>query len=281
MYKKWIKFTFSLNNLTAMEKLKVCHVQADLLWEDIEANLQMLEGMLEQVDADTDLLLLPETFSTGFTMQSKQLAEGKDGKAVRWMKRMAIKNQCHVSGSLIYREQDERIYNRLLWVSPEGIEDHYDKRHLFRPGGEREKYSPGKERKIFKLGSFRILGQICYDLRFPVFSRNRGDYDVMLYVANWPATRQPVWEILTRARAMENQSYLLGTNRVGTDGTGIPSIGGSCVINPIGGEILRMDEKPALGYATLDMKKLLEFREKFPAWKDADNFEIRWDSETV
>ena len=278
MYKKWIKFTFSLNKLTSMEKLKVCQVQADLLWEDIEANLRMLEGMIEQVDADTDLLVLPETFSTGFTMQSKQLAEGEDGKAVEWMKRMAKKKQCYISGSIIYREQDGRIYNRLLWVSPKGIEDFYDKRHLFRPGGEKEKYTQGGERKIFKLGSFRILAQICYDLRFPVFSRNRGDYDVMLYVANWPATRQPVWEILTRARAMENQSYLLGTNRVGTDGTGIPSIGGSCAINPIGGEILRMDEKPGLGYAILDLEKLRNFKEKFPAWKDADHFELRWDS---
>ena len=161
-------------------------------------------------------------------------------------------------------------------MSPEGVEDYYDKRHLFRPGGEKENFSQGRERKIFRLGSFRILPQICYDLRFPVFSRNRGDYDVMIYVANWPATRQPVWEILTRARAMENQSYLLGANRVGTDGTGIPSIGGSCAINPIGGEILRLDEKPGIGHSILDLEKLRNFREKLPAWKDADEFEPGW-----
>jgi len=262
-----------------MEQLKVCQVQADLIWEDIDLNLKLLEGMLEELEQDTDLVVLPETFSTGFTMNSEKLAEGENGKAVRWMNRMAEQKQCFVTGSIICRGSDGLIYNRLFWVSPEGIEDYYDKRHLFRPGGEKENFSQGKERKIFQLGSFRILPQICYDLRFPVFSRNRGDYDVMLYVANWPATRQPVWEILTRARAMENQSYLLGTNRVGTDGTGTVSIGGTCTINPIGGEILRMDKAPALGTSVLDLEKLRNFRKKFPAWKDADLFEPGWDTE--
>jgi omega-amidase len=276
MYKKWITFILSVNESKMKEQLKVCQVQADLQWEDIDANLQLLEGMLEKAEPDTNLVILPETFSTGFTMQSEQLAEGENGKAIQWMKRLAKQKQCYVTGSLIYREHDGLIYNRLLWVSPEGIEDYYDKRHLFRPGGEKENFSQGKARKIFKLGPFRILPQICYDLRFPVFSRNRGDYDVMLYVANWPATRHHVWEILTRARAMENQSYLLGTNRVGTDGTGIPSIGGTCTINPIGGEILRMDDAPALGTSVLDLEKLRNFREKFPAWKDADHFEPGW-----
>lgn len=257
-------------------QIKVCQVQADLVWEDIDANLESLERMLEHLESGTDLVVLPETFSTGFTMNSDQLAEGEQGKAVRWMKRMAVQKQCYFTGSLIYRAQDDLIFNRLLWVSPEGMEDHYDKRHLFRPGGEKENFSQGKERKIFRLGAFRILPQICYDLRFPVFSRNRGDYDVLLYVANWPATRQAVWEILTRARAMENQSYLLGTNRVGTDGTGVPSIGGTCTINPIGGEILRMDEKPGIAYSILDLEKLRKLRKKFPAWKDADSFEPGW-----
>lgn len=274
MYKKWITFKLSEFNIEMMEKLKVCQVQADLQWEAIEANLELLEGMLEQVEPDTKLVVLPETFSTGFTMHADKFAEGEDGKAVGWMKRMAKELGSYFTGSLIYRESDGSIYNRLLWVSPEGIEDFYNKRHLFRPGGEKENYSPGMQRKIFTLGSFRILPQICYDLRFPVFSRNRGDYDLMLYVANWPAIRQPVWEILTRARAMENQSYLLGTNRVGTDGTGIPSIGGTCTINPIGGEMLRMDEKPAIASSVLDLEKLQNFRDKFPAWKDADRFEL-------
>lgn len=258
------------------KKLKVCLVQADLAWEDIEANLRLLEGMLEKLEEGTDLVVLPETFSTGFTMQAAKLAEGEQGKALAWMKRLAKEKDCHLTGSLIFREEDGSIVNRLLWVSPKGVEDHYDKRHLFRPGGEKENFSQGRERKVFRLGDFRILAQICYDLRFPVFSRNRGDYDVLLYVANWPAIRQPVWETLTRARAMKNQSFLLGANRVGTDGTGIPSNGGSCILNPIGGDMLVMDEKPGTGYAVLDLLKLREYREKFPAWKDADDFEPGW-----
>jgi len=260
-----------MNNL-----LKVSLVQADLLWEDIEANLGLLEGLLEELEKDVDLVVLPETFSTGFTMQARKLAEGEEGKALEWMKALAKEKNCHMTGSIIFRDEKGTIYNRLLWVSPRGLVDYYDKRHLFRPGGEKENFSQGMERKIFKLGEFRILPQICYDIRFPVFSRNRGDYDVMLYVANWPATRQPVWEVLTRARAMENQSYLLGANRVGTDGTGIPSNGGSCVINPIGGEMLRMNEEPGIGTAILDLDTLNDFRDKFPAWKDADDFMPLW-----
>ena len=256
--------------------LKVCLVQADLVWEGIEANLQLIEAMLEELEKDTDLVVLPETFTTGFTMQADKFAEGQEGRALAWLKDQARKHKCYFTGSTVFRDEAGDIYNRLLWVSPAGLEDYYDKRHLFRPGGEKENFNQGRERKIFRLGAFRILPQICYDLRFPVFSRNRGDYDVMIYVANWPATRQPVWDTLTRARAMENQSYLLGVNRVGTDGTGIPSNGGSCVINPIGGEMLLMDEKPGIGHAILDLKKLEEFREKFPAWKDADDFIPGW-----
>ncbi|MEA3462146.1 MAG: amidohydrolase [Bacteroidota bacterium] len=262
-----------------MKKLKVCQVQADLIWEDLEANLQLVEGMLESLEKDTDLVVLPETFSTGFTMQAEKLAEGEQGKAVAWMKRIAEEKNCYLTGSLIHRENNGAIYNRLFWISPDGIEDYYDKRHLFRPGGERENFEAGKERKVFRLGSFRILAQICYDLRFPVFSRNRDDYDVMLYVANWPESRHAVWETLTRARAIENQTYLLGCNRVGSDGTGVASIGGSCVIDPMGNEIHRMDDGPGIMTCVLDLDHLRDFRKKFPAWKDADSFEPGWKSE--
>jgi len=258
------------------EQIKVCQVQPDIVWEDIEANLHMLERMLEKMEPDTDLVVLPETFSTGFTMQSGKLAEGEDGKALGWMKKMAGEKECYMTGSLIYRERDGSVFNRLLWVSPDGLEDHYDKSHLFRPGGEKENYSRGHERKIFTLGAFRVLPQICYDLRFPVFSRNRGDYDLIIYVANWPAARHHVWEILTRARAIENQCYLLGTNRVGTDGTGILSLGGTCAVDPTGIEIYRMDDKPGIRYSLINLEILKAFRKKFPVWKDADRFDPGW-----
>ena len=260
------------------KKLKVCLIQPSLVWEDVDANLQLLDDMLEQAEPDTDLVVLPETFSTGFTMQSEKLAEDENGKAVLWMMSVARKRQCYITGSLICRAGKGPVYNRLYWVSPQGIVDYYDKRHLFRPGGERENFEPGNQRKLFTLGEFRILPQICYDLRFPVFSRNRGDYDVLLYVANWPASRQAVWEVLTRARAMENQSYLLGTNRVGTDGTGVLSIGGSCLIDPRGNEVQRLDDQPGLLTGTLELDRVREFRRSFPAWKDADPFEPGWES---
>ena len=259
-------------------KLKVCLIQPSLAWEDIGANLQLLDGMLKQVEPDTDLVILPETFSTGFSMQSERLAEDENGKAVGWMKNVARDRKCHITGSMIYRSGRGPVYNRLYWISPEGIEDCYDKRHLFRPGGERENFEPGNERKLFTLGEFRILPQICYDLRFPVFSRNRGDYDVLIYVANWPASRQAVWDVLTRARAMENQCYVLAANRVGTDGTGTASIGGTCLIDPRGSVIQRLDDQPGLLTGTLDLDQVQEFRKNFPAWKDADPFEPGWES---
>ncbi len=255
------------------EKISVSLVQPEMFWEDVPANLSLLEGMLDKVTDETDLIILPETFSTGFTMQSDQFAEEENGTSVQWMQKIAREKNSYVSGSVIIREND-KIYNRLFWISPEGIEGQYDKRHLFRMGREDKHFVPGASRKIFNLGAFRFLPQICYDLRFPVFSRNRGDYDVLIYVANWPAPRQQVWEILTRARAIENQAYLLGVNRVGRDGLDVAHTGGTCAINPLGDEMHRMDHKPGIQTVTLDLEKLWEFREKFPVWKDADQFSV-------
>ncbi len=255
------------------KQIAVSQIQPDLIWEDIDANLDRLEGMIGELRSKTDLIILPETFSTGFTMQSKLYAEEEEGKAVEWMKLMARENQCYVTGSIILRE-GENIYNRLYWVSPNGIEGHYDKRHLFRMGREHQHFVPGKERPVFKLGEFRFLPQICYDLRFPVFSRNREDYDVLFYVANWPAPRHLVWETLLLARAIENQSYVLGTSRVGVDGEGVDHAGGSCVVDPKGNLIFRMDDQPGIQSSLLDLNAVREFREKFPAWKDADRFDI-------
>jgi predicted amidohydrolase len=256
------------------EQITVCQVQADLIWENIDANLDKIEAMLDKVSLEVDLIILPETFSTGFTMQSDKYAEEEEGKALSWMKRMAREKQCYLSGSLIVRNGD-KIYNRLYWVSPGGVEAHYDKRHLFRMGREDQHFTAGTERPVFHLGKFRFLPQICYDLRFPVFARNRGDYDVLFYVANWPVHRHTVWETLLRARAIENQSYVLGTSRSGTDGLGVGHAGGSCAIDPKGHILECLDENPGMLTTTLDLDVLRIFREKFPAWKDADRFTIQ------
>lgn len=253
--------------------LNTCLVQADLVWEDIDANLELLDRMLEELPSGTDLVALPETFSTGFTMQSDRFAEGEDGKALAWMQQLAAEKQICVTGSIIARSE-EKIYNRLYWVSPQGIEAYYDKRHLFRLGREDEHFIPGEERKVFTLGGFRFLPQICYDLRFPVFSRNQGDYDVLLNVANWPAHRQQVWDVLTRARAIENQSYFLGINRAGTDGLGTVHTGGTCAIDPMGSIMQKLDKHAGILSCTLDLDKLREYRENFPVWKDADRFTL-------
>jgi predicted amidohydrolase len=255
------------------KQLKVCLVQADLAWEEVDANLGLMDRMLEDVPMGTDLVALPETFSTGFTMQSDRFAEGEDGRALAWMKKTAREKDISITGSVIVKDK-QKIYNRLYWVSPQGLEDHYDKRHLFRLGREDEYFTPGDTRKVFTLGEFRILPQICYDLRFPVFSRNRGDYDVLLNVANWPAHRQQVWDVLTRARAIENQCYFLGVNRAGIDGLGTVHTGGTSAIDPMGSIMHKMDKAPGILSCALDLDKLRDYREKFPVWKDADRFEL-------
>ena len=255
------------------KEITVCLVQPLMVWENIDANLELIEGMLNEEERKADLIILPETFSTGFTMHSEQFAEQMDGEAVRWMQKIAIERNTHIAGSVIIRE-DGRIYNRLLWISPGGIDDYYDKRHLFRMGREDQYFHPGNARKIFKLGDFRFLPQVCYDLRFPVFARNRNDYDVILYVANWPAPRQNVWEVLTRARAMENQAYLLGVNRVGKDGPGVDHLGGTCAVDPLGNIIGSLDNNPGILNCTLSLEVVRKFRDSFPAWKDADSFTL-------
>jgi predicted amidohydrolase len=244
-----------------------------LVWEDINANLINLSEMIAQVPAGIDLILLPETFSTGFTMRADRFAEEMDGSAVQWMRKIATERNCTIAGSLIIRENGG-IYNRLFWIGPTGIEGTYDKRHLFRMGREDQHFIPGKARPVFTLGDFRFLPQICYDLRFPVFSRNRGDYDVLIYAANWPAPRQPVWESLTRARAIENQSYVLAVSRVGLDGEGVDHVGGSCAYDPMGRPIQILDDQEGILNVTLDLEFLNGFRKKFTAWRDADHFTI-------
>jgi predicted amidohydrolase len=255
--------------------LHVAAVQADLRWESPEANRALIEEMLSDLEAGTDLVLLPEMFSTGFTMEPERNFEEMDGPTVSWMKQMAKSWNVCLMGSLVIREAGN-YYNRLLAVGPEGIVGQYDKRHLFRMAGEHLQYTAGQSRLILEFRGWRICPLICYDLRFPVWSRNRNPadgkpaYDLLVYVANWPHARVHHWEALLRARAIENQAWVIGLNRVGIDGNGIPYSGASLFVDYQGGEISFKSAKQCVHYSELDLKRLREYREKFPAWADGD-----------
>ncbi|MBN1132630.1 MAG: amidohydrolase [Bacteroidales bacterium] len=253
--------------------LSVSLIQTDIVWENIEANLCHIENLIEAHRKPSHIYILPETFSTGFTMRTEPFSENECGQSVQWMKKQAAKLGAMMIGGIIYGS-DGRFFNRLYWITPSGIEGHYDKRHLFRMGREQEHYSPGKERKIISYRGFNILPQICYDIRFPVFSRNRNDYDVIIYIANWPSARQPVWNLLLKARAVENQCYVLGVNRTGRDGEGIDHEGGTSVINPMGEKLAGLGNQPGILYHEIDLKEIWHFRNKFPVLIDADNFMI-------
>jgi len=259
------------------EELTCSLIQADLHWENIEANLSMFSDLIDQAH-DTDLIVLPEMFSTGFSMNASQLAETMDGPTIHWLKEMAQNKNTRVCGSCIIKESGH-YYNRFVWAEPDGHLSIYDKKHLFTLAGEDQYYSPGKERLIMNIEGWRIMPLICYDLRFPVWSRSRKskesvyEYDALLYVANWPAPRANAWETLLRARAIENQSYCLGLNRVGKDGKGLEYLGQSGLIDFSGqGHLHQKTEK--ILTAKLSAQALQSFREKLPFQADADSFEL-------
>lgn len=258
--------------------LKIALVQTDLHWKDKTANMAMLEEKLMNLESDVDLIILPEMFTSGFTMDAKEVAEPMNFTTTKWMKQMAAQTQAIVTGSIVVEEKGN-FYNRLLWVNPDGKVDFYDKRHLFRMAGEDGHYDMGTQRKVFEWKGWKIMPQICYDLRFPVWSRNRvGDdkleYDLLFYVASWPSPRISAWDILLKARAVENLSYSIGVNRIGQDGNGVPYSGHSAAYN-FKGEILGFSEsKEEILFIDLDLNSLQEYREKFPAWLDGDQFDL-------
>ncbi len=257
-----------------MQDLRVTLVQSMLHWEDAAANRAMFGQKLVALKGTTDLVVLPEMFTTGFSMRSKEMAETMDGATVSWMRAQAKSLDAALYGSVIITEGG-RYFNRGLFVRPDGQVAVYDKRHLFRFANENEHYAPGTERVIVEWRGWRILLQVCFDLRFPVFARNRSDYDAMLYVANWPEARRYPWSQLLIARAIENQVYVAGVNRVGMDGKGIHYSGDSVVIDPRGAVIAQV-EPSTEGTATvsLDRAALEDFRQKFPVAKDADDFSL-------
>ena len=255
-------------------ELFISLVQKDIIWEDKAENLRQYSRILADLDGSSDLALLPEMFSTGFSTDPDPLAETMEGTTVGWMKKTAAETGNCIAGSLIIREEG-CFYNRAVWCDPSGSLSWYDKRHLFRMAGEEATFSQGFNRTIVKLHGWRICLQVCYDLRFPVWSRNRGDYDLLVYLSNWPAARSDVWNTLLRARAIENQCYVAGVNRTGIDGNNIVYQGESMVIDPKG-QIVGKAETTQESTTTirLSLLGLHEFRTKFPVWKDWDDFKV-------
>jgi omega-amidase len=256
-----------------MRDLKLTLVQPDMRWQNPAANYQLFDTMLADGGHAADLIILPEMFTTGFTMNAAEHAEDPDGPSTTWLKEMADKYQAHICGSLIVRDAN-RYFNRLIWADPDGIIQSYDKRHLFRMADEQDHYAAGNERLIVNIGEWRICPLVCYDLRFPVWSRNHNDYDLLLYVANWPAPRRSAWRTLLPARAVENLCYAAGVNRVGTDGNDVNYAGDSMVADYLGALSVDAENNAGTFSTTLSLDKLERYRHKFPAWKDADNFTL-------
>ena len=253
--------------------IRIAYFQQDIVWENSNDNIKKIDKVLSTLEDKTDLFILPEMFHAGFTMNPEKVFEKMDGVLVKWMKSSAIKHNVTIIGSVIISDNGS-FRNRLLVVKPSHEIDFYDKRHLFSIGGENEKYKEGDKRLITEVGGWRILPLICYDLRFPVWSRCRNDYDLLIYIANWPETRREVWKTLLKARALENQCFVIGVNRVGADN--LNSYVGDSMVIDAKGEIISSagDRKEEVVYVNLDFSKLLGFRKKFPIWKDADSFSI-------
>ena len=256
-----------------MSTLNISIVQAALHWHDAQRNLIEFAKVLTRQESATDLIVLPEMFSTGFTMHAAEHAERMDGRSVSWMVETAEKRGAAICGSLII-EDGGNYFNRFILVRKSGQVEYYDKRHLFRLAGEHEHYAPGETLRNFDLNGWRIRPMVCYDLRFPVWSRNRNDYDLLIYVANWPDRRHQAWETLLRARAIENLAFVAGVNRIGMDGNNIRYIGGSAIIDYLGNYLVSFAAEPGMATAALNMEGLVQFREKFPFHLDADEFTV-------
>ncbi|ALO34182.1 carbon-nitrogen hydrolase [Colwellia sp. MT41] len=261
-----------------MSTLTIAAVQYDIQWLDQPANFNDLAQLIENHFTDhaaADLLLLPETFSTGFCINKSNVQEPEDGGlALAWLKKIARQYNCVVAGSVLVSHNDKKV-NRFYWVFADGTVQYYDKRHLFRLGKEQDHVEPGNNRKVITINGIKILPLVCYDLRFPVWCRNRQDYDLMINVANWPAARRHVWDTLLKARAMENQCFVVGVNRIGADGSNTPHSGGTTIIDFTGETIVyAADNLQQIITTQLDFSTLEQFKDDFPAFLDADEFEL-------
>jgi omega-amidase len=270
----------------ALPPLSITVLQSPLHWEDKDANLSMFGEKIKSLKGETEIVVLPEMFTTGFSMKPEQFAETMDGPTVTWMKKLAAENVLIITGSIMI-EEGGSYFNRLLWVLPNGQVGTYDKRHCFAYAHEHEHYSPGNKRLIASVKGWKLNLMICYDLRFPVWARQSKplpllmtepdeapEYDVLIYVANWPERRIYAWESLLKARAIENQCYVIGTNRIGKDGNGIEYNGRSMFIDPLGYVVKDAGGDEAAVEYSLSGETLYDIRTKFPFLRDADHFRI-------
>lgn len=266
-----------------MSTLKFSLVQTGLHWENMQANIKMLTEKLNDHTELGHVIVLPEMFTTGFTMQPALFAENMNGNAVQWLQKTAKEKKSIITGSVIVKEENNQTisyYNRLIWMQPDGIMGYYDKRHLFSMAGEDQHYTQGEKRVLFSVGGWKIFPLICYDLRFPVWSRQQfsdkgiPEYDVLLYIANWPEKRIYAWRSLLIARAIENQCYVIAVNRIGNDGNNIPHNGNSMVVDPTGEVIFESINEEIVKTVTLSRSYLDECRQQFPFLKDRDDYQL-------
>ncbi len=267
-----------------MSSLTISLIQTNLHWENKQANLALLSQKIESIQEKTEVIILPEMFSTGFSMHPEMLAEKMDGQTMQWMKTIAADKKIILTGSLII-EENEKYFNRLIWMLPNGEYGYYDKRHLFAYANEHMHFTAGSKRLIAQVKGWKINLMVCYDLRFPVWARQspspnlspgvKGlEYDVLIFVANWPEKRNHAWETLLQARAIENQCFVIGVNRVGEDGNKICYTGNSMIVDPLGEIRYQKENEEDIFTYTLQKEKLNEVRDKFPFWKDADEFNL-------
>lgn len=256
-----------------LESLKCLLVQAQLFWADARANRNQLEAIARSQGAECDLVVFPETFTSGFLGDAQAEPETMEGATLVWMRALAAELDSVICGSVAISTDTGRV-NRFLWVQPDGELQFYDKKHLFSYGGEDRKYLAGEERKVFHYRGWRFCPQVCYDLRFPAWCRNRDDYDVLLFVANWPEPRTAAWTALLKARAIENQSYVIGVNRSGKDPRGLKYSGGSVVYDPLGNAFLNLGAGERSESVVIDLEKLKTIRKELPFQQDADNFQL-------
>ncbi|MBD1588588.1 amidohydrolase [Pseudomonas typographi] len=262
-----------MRDMSSLPDLAVALVQTTLAWHDRTANLSQFDSLLEHAQG-ADLIILPEMFTTGFTMNSAALCEAPHGPTSQWLLRKAAECNAVITGSVIIQAEDGTYRNRLLWATPTGDLLHYDKRHLFRMAGEHEHYTAGEQRMVFEVKGWRVRPLVCYDLRFPVWSRDGEGTDLLLYTANWPGARRLHWNRLLPARAVENLCYVAAVNRVGTDGKGFAYAGDSQVLDFQGETLLCAGDADGVFQVCLGAAQLSAYRARFPAHLDADSFEL-------